>query len=765
MRGTGAGGSARSHAVAGARGRHRGGALAPASAAASLPSVDSGPRPGPDILYAPAPRAPQLENTGVWKAPPILISGASAYRDGEFLYQDWLYDDHGARGARDPGDPRRSTDEGASAPSGSYTYPTDPVYAGNAADLVELRVRALRKATAFRVTLNTLKDPERVAFTIAIGGTPEVAHALPYGANVELTRRPVPDRAREAGESRRRIDSGACRDAEREARPQAAPVHRQGRALRLGPGGEHGAAVGRGGTVGRRSTVATWCRRRARRRRRPGVPAGCRGRRRSSTRRSGSRSRSRDRTSPSSPTRRGGATACREGRLRDGDLGRFHAEVDFGKLLAGVDDDMPGQQGGVPQDGPMNRILASRFETAQGIDFSTVCLGGTLPESCKGEFRGQLQPYAIYVPRKPVAGRRLRADAPASLARRHVQPVLDLAQPVAVRRARRRARSSSRRMRAGRTGSTSTMPRRTCSRCGPTWRAAIALDPDWTVIAGYSMGGYGAYKLASQFPDLFARVQTTVGPPGISNADTRPLLPSLRNIPVLIWAGAADELVPIADVRGVAQIFDALGYRYTFLEFARHDPHPAGLQRPVRARGRVPRLGAGGPRPSARHLCVQPGAWTSPDAGTAAGHAYWVSDVKLRDAAANNGVGVVDVRSEGFGLADPVASPTNVSTGFLTGGIFPLPFTSRSKTWGEPAAGAGRGPARRRRIERRLGDRRSTPCPRQLRRGGRGRGPGARPGRARRMRASVPQVRPCARPGRPPARTVPRQARGGAKQR
>ena len=44
---------------------------------------------------------------------------------------------------------------------------------GNAADLVELRVRALRTATAFRVTLNTLQDPERVAFTIAIGGTSE----------------------------------------------------------------------------------------------------------------------------------------------------------------------------------------------------------------------------------------------------------------------------------------------------------------------------------------------------------------------------------------------------------------------------------------------------------------------------------------------------------------------------------------------------------------------------------------------------------------
>src|SRR4051812_49873359 len=59
-------------------------ALLPATAwgagsAASLPTVPSGARPGPDILYAPPPRAPPLENAGVWKATPILIPGAPAY--------------------------------------------------------------------------------------------------------------------------------------------------------------------------------------------------------------------------------------------------------------------------------------------------------------------------------------------------------------------------------------------------------------------------------------------------------------------------------------------------------------------------------------------------------------------------------------------------------------------------------------------------------------------------------------------------------------
>ena len=71
----------------------------PATASAGLPSVSSGARPGPDVLYAPAPRAPQLENTGPWQAPPILVSGARAYRDGEFLYQDFLLDDYGAAAA------------------------------------------------------------------------------------------------------------------------------------------------------------------------------------------------------------------------------------------------------------------------------------------------------------------------------------------------------------------------------------------------------------------------------------------------------------------------------------------------------------------------------------------------------------------------------------------------------------------------------------------------------------------------------------------
>src|SRR4051794_36195197 len=160
------------------------GVVPPATLAASGSLYSGpGPRPGPDILYAAPATAPQLTNAGIWKAQPILVSGAGAYRGGEYLYQDFLYDDHGAREQPDPADPR-ATGDTFSKPNGTYTYPTDRAYASNAADFVELRVRPLATATAFRVTLNTLKDPSLAAFSIAIGGTPGITHQFPDGANV-----------------------------------------------------------------------------------------------------------------------------------------------------------------------------------------------------------------------------------------------------------------------------------------------------------------------------------------------------------------------------------------------------------------------------------------------------------------------------------------------------------------------------------------------------------------------------------------------------
>jgi hypothetical protein len=177
-------------------------ALAAMPAAAGAGSLPGGraPRPGPALLYKERPPvSPQLTNRKPWRAKPILVSGTTAYRRGEFLYQDFLYDDNGALLTLDPADPR-TVGNLFSKQNGTYTYPTDAAYANNAADLVELRVRRLRRGTAFRVTLNTLKDRSRVAFSIALGGTDGELHEFPFGANVSapaelyLTVQPDADR-------------------------------------------------------------------------------------------------------------------------------------------------------------------------------------------------------------------------------------------------------------------------------------------------------------------------------------------------------------------------------------------------------------------------------------------------------------------------------------------------------------------------------------------------------------------------------------------
>ena len=79
--------------------------------------------------------------------------------------------------------------------------------------------------------------------------------------------------------------------------------------------------------------------------------------------------------------------------------------------------------------------------------------------------------------------------------------------------------------------------------------ARYRLDPSFTDIAGYSMGGYGTYKFTTQFPDLFgAGAQPTVGPPALGiwsppqaeptggeRSLTQRMLGSTRNVPFLIW--------------------------------------------------------------------------------------------------------------------------------------------------------------------------------------------------------------------------------------
>jgi hypothetical protein len=659
----------------------------------SLPSVTSGARPGPDVLYAPAASSPQLENVGVWSADPILVSGASAYRGGEFLYQDFLYDDHGAAEQSDPGDPR-SAGNLFSRPSGTYTYPTDPAYANDAADLVELRVKPLATETAFRLTLNTLNDASLVAFSIAIGGNPLLPHAFPAGANVmapaDLFLTVHPGGTGMVGE---------LVDALTES-PIAGPapvvtvdlVRRQievrvlhtawdptGQVVRLAAGvglwdGANGRYLlpqaaadathpGGAGMAANPAAFFNLAFRYAEPMPDPGDPAG---------------------------TATGPAwwrDKSQGEQLALGVITTFHADVDFTKLAAAIDDDMPDQPGGVPQSGPIDRILVSQFELAQGADFSVACFprsvdGGT---SCTGQYLGRLQPYALYVPPggAPPAGygmtlllHSLSTNYNQYLGTRHQSQFGDRGPGSIVITPEARGPDGFYDSYAG-------------ADVFEVWADVArryALDPDWTVITGYSMGGFGTFKLAEQFPDLFAKGQPTVGASGDNN-----LVPSLRNIPFLMWNMSVDELVPPATYLPTAMALDDLGYRYELDVFSPGEHLTLAINDQYSPAAAFLGLTTVDRNPAHVTYVVDP-TLDYPALDFVADHAYWLSALTLRSTTppitGGHAEGTIDVRSHGFGVGDPTPSPTQFGAGTLTGGNLPAPlaYTRQYRTWGTAPA-------------------------------------------------------------------------------
>jgi glucodextranase-like protein len=649
------------------------------------------PRPGPDILYEKPATAPQLTNGPNWRASSILISGASAYRRGEFVYQDFLYDDHGANsGQRDQNDPRGqaagTSSDLFSEPNGEYTYPTNPVYAMNAADLVELRVKPHADRTAFRITLNTMKDPSLVATTIAIGGTPGVEVPMPFGANTSapadlfLTVHGSSAKLTRAGTNAEVASPSVSIDSKRrqiEVSVSHAYWDPTGKTVRLA------AATGLWDKANDRYLI-------------PQQDA-------DATHPGGAGNllapsaffnvafRTKEPTpAPNDPVNIGSPAWWRDraqgSALQAGSIADFGVNVDFAKLAAGTTDNS-----GVPMNGPMDRILASHFETAQGLDYSKLCASTT---ECKGEYRGRLQPYAIYIPKKPrpAAGYGMTLLL-HSLSANYNQYL-----------------TTQNQSQFGERGPGSIVI--TPEGRGPDgwyWDTAGAdtfevwadvasrykLDPAYTAIAGYSMGGYGTYKLATQYPDLFAKGQPTVGPPGLgiwvppnepisggARSNTNHMLPSLRNIPFLIWNAVQDELVPYAGAVAQAQTFDDLGYRYIFDSFAPAEHLTLAFHDQYKPAADF--LGTTKVNRNPAHVTyvVNP-KMNFPKVRTVADHAYWLSRLKLRTASGDAPRGTIDVLSRGFGVGDPTPGSTQHGGGALgPGTLGNLPFTEQSKSWG-----------------------------------------------------------------------------------
>ncbi|MGH3743983.1 MAG: peptidase, partial [Mycobacteriales bacterium] len=198
------------------------------------------------------------------------------------------------------------------------------------------------------------------------------------------------------------------------------------------------------------------------------------------------------------------------------------------------------------------------------------------------------------------------------------------------------------------------------------WHAlatSYRLDPDRTVVGGYSMGGWAAYKLGLEHPDLYAQAYALEGPPtcgvevvgpvrgaagsGHCTDDglSIPILGSARWLPYTFTQGMVDELVPVTSGLQQYEAFDALSYRYHFFYYPTEDhlvyatqDRFADVIRTVGSRARATDPG---------HVTLE---WypdlTRTDLGIGATTAYWVSGLAARSTTAGQ-VATVDATSAG----------------------------------------------------------------------------------------------------------------------
>jgi poly(3-hydroxybutyrate) depolymerase len=471
--------------------------------AGSLPTVTSGALPGPAVLYAEPPDAPMLDNHDArFRAEVLRMSGAEAYVEGEYLYSDFLYDDTG---------------------DGSASYPDSPdAYA----DLVEFRISDLGDdEVVYRLTLNTLAAPDQTIAAIAFDtdGDPATGtDQLPGGPGAPF---PGTDEAitvwgtgaahtaySEDGEVASTTDLAVTADTD--ANQLTVTVPRDVSE----PTGTWRTTVATG--VHDTDDEGAW---------RPYDGDG------TAIYNLAFRFDEPILSSASAPD------SAQRDALSDGEPTRFAHDIDFDRL-ASRETELP------EVTGTQVRFFPSRLDLGEGR-------GSGFPE-----FLGQLQPYSLYVPGDydPAEPAGFTFNLHSLTASYWQYNGSEGVRQLGEQRGHLVATPHAR-------GTDGWYQREAEYDVFEVWNDVarhVALDPDRASSAGYSMGGYGTYRLATRYPDLFGAAMTTVAPPGdgiwvppappVGGATggnhtlTNVWLENARNVPFLNVVAAADELVPYA---------------------------------------------------------------------------------------------------------------------------------------------------------------------------------------------------------------------------
>lgn len=668
-------------------------ATAPASAEGDCTVVPlPAPEAGPDILRQPPATAPELENEPPFAAEPLLVGGTEGYDRGEYLYQDFIWDDHGAKGGASKQTGGGSGDDFTSArPVGTFRYPTDDArFANNAADLLELRIRPAPGAVRYRISLNTLLAPDTTAATIAIapdpGGDPGPLRPWPYGSGIDQplgirwfivhagtravlvdavdgSETPLPDASVDLERNHLTVsvptslvDPGTATwryyvgvglwdpAAGRYLQPQtgAATATTPGNAAAGSPaffnvGFRFAESLNAPGTEGVTAGTGGW------------------------------------------------ADTFQARGLEAKDISPFRADVDFAALAAGVVDRR------IPTVGTLNRIYPSRFATGEGIVYTNGAQAAPPTGDDRGfvgSFRGRLMVYSVRLPASAGPGPPGLLVAPHPGGGNHnsyggMRWISQLGEE-------RGAIVFTPYNRGGRNlwfGAGE-------AQAFEAWadlRRRYDYDPSRVALAGYSNGGWATYKLGVSWPDLFGAAFVMAGPVtrpdqfGVNTGvkpedDVRPLLPNVRTIPYLIWHGTNDTVIQPQNAVLAAKAFEDAGLRYQLDLFPGQDhlsfavPLVADQWGPARD---FLGLADVAPMPSRVSFAARP-RWDYPAVGIVHDGAWWLSGVRVRTATFAGGeTGRVDARSRARGDGDPVVQVPETSLANEA----PSPSLRRAQRW------------------------------------------------------------------------------------
>lgn len=201
----------------------------------------------------------------------------------------------------------------------------------------------------------------------------------------------------------------------------------------------------------------------------------------------------------------------------------------------------------------------------------------------------------------------------------------------------------------------------------------LGTDPNRTVVSGYSMGGYAAYKLGLTYPEVFAQAVVLAGPPvcGVRllpnvdvpgnldpdshcarAGDTWELLPNARWLPFVIAHGVLDQLVPITSVLSQVLEMDRLGYRYRFTVYPFEDHLTWVLDDEFD--DPIAHMGTGLRQPDPGHITY---SWypelVRPDLGLGPQHVWWLSELTADPDLASRRGAVASVDARSYARPDP----------------------------------------------------------------------------------------------------------------